>query len=160
MLGPALVYPLRGAGPGRPSRAPGRAGHSRPCAPDFAFSAFIARRVFGSAHPALPFLLLLAIADDALGLVVLALFYPVDTLRPSVGIPLLGAALVLAYLLRRNRVLVYWPYILAAGAMSWIALFRGGLHPALALVPISPFLPHAARDRGQERDDRHQRQRR
>jgi len=27
-------------------------------------------------------------------------------------------------------------------------LWRGGLHPALALVPIVPFLPHAARDPG------------
>ena len=32
--------------------------------------------------------------------------------------------------------------------MSWIALVRGGLHPALALVPIVPFMPHAARDPG------------
>ena len=32
--------------------------------------------------------------------------------------------------------------------MSWIGFYRGGLHPALALVPIIPFLPHAARDPG------------
>jgi NhaA family Na+:H+ antiporter len=29
-----------------------------------------------------------------------------------------------------------------------VAFYRGGLHPALALVPIIPFLPHAMRDPG------------
>jgi NhaA family Na+:H+ antiporter len=57
-------------------------------------------------------------------------------------------ALATAYLLRRNRVVIYWPYVAAGGAISWFALFRGGLHPALALVPILPFMPHAARDPG------------
>ena len=32
--------------------------------------------------------------------------------------------------------------------MSWIGFYRGGLHTALALVPIIPFFPHAARDPG------------
>ena len=36
----------------------------------------------------------------------------------------------------------------ARGALSWIGFYRGGLHPALALVPIIPFFPHAARDPG------------
>jgi Na+:H+ antiporter, NhaA family len=43
---------------------------------------------------------------------------------------------------------IFWPYVIAGGALSWTALFLGGLHPALALVPIMPFLPHAARDPG------------
>ena len=42
----------------------------------------------------------------------------------------------------------FWPYLIGAGTISWVAFFRGGLHPALALVPIMPFLPHAARDPG------------
>jgi NhaA family Na+:H+ antiporter len=42
----------------------------------------------------------------------------------------------------------FWPYIIGAGVVSWVAFFRGGLHPALALVPIVPFLPHASRDPG------------
>ena len=50
--------------------------------------------------------------------------------------------------LRRARVRSFWPYLLAAGGVSWYALFWSGLHPALALVPIMPFLPHAARDPG------------
>jgi NhaA family Na+:H+ antiporter len=42
----------------------------------------------------------------------------------------------------------FWPYLLGAGSVSWYAFFRSGIHPALALVPIMPFLPHAARDPG------------
>ena len=48
----------------------------------------------------------------------------------------------------KRRTLVFWPYILMAGALSWLGFYRGGLHPALALVPIVPFFPHAARDPG------------
>ncbi len=34
------------------------------------------------------------------------------------------------------------------GALSWAALYLGGFHPALALVPIVPFMPHSAGDLG------------
>jgi Na+:H+ antiporter, NhaA family len=32
--------------------------------------------------------------------------------------------------------------------LSWWALFLGGVHPALALVPIVPFFPHGTHDPG------------
>jgi hypothetical protein len=32
--------------------------------------------------------------------------------------------------------------------MSWAALYLGGFHPALALVPIVPFMPHGPADLG------------
>jgi len=35
----------------------------------------------------------------------------------------------------------YWPYVLGAGSLAWAGLFFGGVHPALALVPIVPFMP-------------------
>ena len=56
-------------------------GWAIPCATDIAFSYLVARVIFGATHPAIPFLLLLAIADDALGLAILAVFYPSGTLR-------------------------------------------------------------------------------
>jgi NhaA family Na+:H+ antiporter len=31
------------------------------------------------------------------------------------------------------------------GALSWLAFYWAGVHPALALVPIVPFLPHRPR---------------
>ena len=65
MVAPALIYVAsRGTcGPAELIR-----GWAIPCATDIAFSAMIARLIFPAAHPAIPFLLLLAIADDALGL--------------------------------------------------------------------------------------------
>ena len=50
--------------------------------------------------------------------------------------------------LRRARVKSFWPYVAGQGAISWYAHYWSGLHPALALVPIMPFFPHAARDPG------------
>ena len=38
--------------------------------------------------------------------------------------------------------------MLGPGTLSWLALFLGGVHPALALVPIVPFFPHGRHDRG------------
>ena len=38
--------------------------------------------------------------------------------------------------------------MIGPGALSWAALYLGGFHPALALVPIVPLMPHAASDLG------------
>jgi NhaA family Na+:H+ antiporter len=125
------------------------AGWAVPCATDIAFSFLVAKLIYGRRpHPAIPFLLLLAIADDALGLMILAVFYPVRELHLLVGSLLMATALILAYGLRRAGMPSFWPYVILGGATSWLALFSGGLHPALALVPIIPFLPRAARDAG------------
>ena len=125
-----------------------RRGWAIPTATDIAFSFLIARWVFGRRHPAVPFLLLLAIADDAFGLIVLALFYPTSMVRPVAFAGLLALALALCWTFRRARVMRLWPYMAVGGALSWFAFFRGGLHPALALVPVVPFVPHAAHDAG------------
>jgi Na+:H+ antiporter, NhaA family len=141
MIGPALIYLTIVHVSGQPALARGWA---IPCATDIAFSYLIAKAIYGR-HPAVPFLVLLAIADDGLGLIILAVFYPVGQLRPAAGLALLIAAVCVSWLLRRRRVRSFWPYVLAGGTLSWSALFLGGLHPALALVPVIPFLPHAAR---------------
>lgn len=123
-------------------------GWAVPCATDIAFSYMAARLVFGRHHPAIPFLLLLAIADDALGLIVLALFYPTGPISVVAFAGLMMPAIGIAYVLRRRRVKSFWAYTLLAGGFSWAALYFGGIHPALALVPIVPFMPHAKRDLG------------
>jgi len=123
-------------------------GWAIPCATDIAFSAMVARLVFPAAHPAIPFLLLLAIADDALGLVILAVFYPSGPLAPWALAALMAAAVLAAMWLRRRRTRSFWPYVLGPGSLSWAALYFGGFHPALALVPIVPFMPHSAVDLG------------
>ena len=145
MVGPALIFIALALATGTPQLL---SGWAVPCATDIAFSYLAARLIFGGNHPAIPFLLLLAIADDALGLVVLAVFYPAGMLRPVEFIVLLGIALGIAVVLRRRARASFWPYIIGAGVVSWLAFFRGGLHPALALVPIVPFVPHARSDEG------------
>ena len=53
-------------------------------ATDIVLAWMIGKRVFGNGHPAIPFLLLLAVADDALGIVIIAIFYP-DPHHPARG---------------------------------------------------------------------------
>jgi Na+:H+ antiporter, NhaA family len=145
MLAPALIFIVLATRIG--PAALGR-GWAIPCATDIAFSAMVARMIFSAGHPAVPFLLLLAIADDALGLIILAAFYPSGTLSfVALGL-LMSAALLFASWLRRRRTASFWPYVLGPGALSWAALYWGGFHPALALVPIVPFMPHSAKDLG------------
>ena len=123
-------------------------GWAIPCATDIAFSAMVARFVFRPGHPAIPFLLLLAIADDALGLVILAVFYPAGALSFGALGVLMTTAVVSAMWLKRRGTASFWPYVLGPGVLSWAALYFGGFHPALALVPVVPFMPHGARDLG------------
>jgi NhaA family Na+:H+ antiporter len=144
MAAPAGLFALQATFFGHPELLRGWA---IPCATDIAFSFMAARMIFPKGHPAIPFLLLLAIADDALGLILLALFYPTGAILPSKLAGLIPAIFI-AYMLRRRRVRGFWPYVIIAGGVSWMALFRGGIHPALALVPIVPFMPHAKRDLG------------
>jgi NhaA family Na+:H+ antiporter len=145
MAAPALIYVGLSSTLGPPELARGWA---IPCATDIAFSAMVARVIFPRGHAAIPFLLLLAIADDALGLIILALFYPAGALSFAVLLPLMMAALLLAFALKRFDVQNFWPYVIGPGVLSWAALYYGGFHPALALVPIVPFMPHSTHDIG------------
>jgi Na+:H+ antiporter, NhaA family len=145
MLAPAGIYVALAStlGPAELTR-----GWAIPCATDIAFSAMIARIIFPGGHPAIPFLLLLAIADDALGLIILAVFYPSGGLSYLSLSAFMTAAILLALWLRRRGTRSFWPYVIGAGSLSWAALYLGGFHPALAMVPIVPFMPHGPRDLG------------
>ena len=116
-------------------------------ATDLAVSYFVARLIF-KLHPAIPFLLLLGIACDALAFLALAVVHPTGDTNLPLGAAIMAVALAVAYGLRRMRYRSFWVYMLSAGSISWAALYLSGLHPALALVPIVPFMPHAARDPG------------
>ena len=123
-------------------------GWAVPCATDIAFSYLVARIIFGAGHPAIAFLLLLAIADDAIGLVILAVFYPqgelaLQWLLLSVGAMALG--IVFQKVLKLSS---FWWYLLIPGVMSWFAFFKSGIHPSLGLVPVILCMPHAKTDLG------------
>jgi len=137
-------------------------GWAIPTATDIAFSYLVGRLVFGAAHPAVRFLLLLAIADDAGGLIILAIFYPSGEVAPLWLLASLAAAIGVYGLFNWlpvrldgnnplkpastwvRRYLSFWPYAIA-GAISWYAFQRAGIHPALGLLPIVPTIPHADR---------------
>ncbi|MEI4484909.1 Na+/H+ antiporter NhaA [Frigidibacter sp. MR17.14] len=135
-------------------------GWAIPTATDIAFSYLVGRLVFGAGHPAIRFLLLLAIADDAGGLLILAIFYPTGELAPQWLILSFGVCLAVFLLfnwlprkldgdnlssprgtwVREN--LGSMPYLIA-GAISWYAFQEAGIHPALGLLPLIPAIPHA-----------------
>ncbi|MBD3680225.1 MAG: Na+/H+ antiporter NhaA [Rhodobacteraceae bacterium] len=162
MFGPIAVYLGLAAFLGSDVYDAVARGWAIPTATDIAFSYLVGRIVFGAGHPAVRFLLLLAIADDAAGLVILAIFYPSGELAPEWLLLSLAAAIGV-YLLfnwlprkmdRGNQMrpkstwvrqkLSFWPYLLAA-CFSWYGFQESGLHPALGLLPIVPTLPHADR---------------
>jgi NhaA family Na+:H+ antiporter len=118
-----------------------------PTATDIALAWLVARLVFGNNHPVIAFLLLLAIADDGIGLAIIAIFYPDPSVPAAPHWLLLTVmGMLTAYLLRKMKVKSYWPYIALGGTASWFGLHQAHLHPALALVFIVPFLPHPWRE--------------
>ena len=161
MMGPVVVYLALAAALGGFDQT--AQGWASPTATDIAFSYLVGRTAFGAGHPAIRFLLLLAIADDAGGLIILAIFYPTGDLAPAWLLLSFGAAVAVFVLfnwlprrmdrgnqLRPNstwvrKKLSFWPY-LAAGILSWFSFQEAGIHPALGLLPIVPTIPHA--DRG------------
>ena len=158
IIGPAGVYLLGAIMIGKLAILSN--GWAIPIATDIAFSYLVGRIIFGAKHPAVGFLLLLAIADDAAGLVILAIFYPQNALSPEWLLLSVGAAVVVWYLFNylprqmdkgdaarpvstkvRAR-FGFWPYAVAA-ALSWYGFQQAGIHPALGLLPVIPALPHA-----------------
>ena len=123
-------------------------GWAVPCATDIAFSYLVARLVFGKGHPAIAFLLLLAIADDAAGLVILAVAYPQKPIEPTWFLLTAGAMATAWTFHKVFRLHGFWWYLLLPGTMSWLSFYGAGIHAALGLVPIIPFMPHAHTDLG------------
>ena len=93
VLGPVAVYLGLAAFLGSETYDAVSKGWAIPTATDIAFSYLVGRLVFGAGHPAVRFLLLLAIADDAVGLLILAIFYPSGDLAPVWLLLSFGAAI-------------------------------------------------------------------
>jgi NhaA family Na+:H+ antiporter len=116
-------------------------------ATDLAVGYLFARVVYGR-HPVIPFFLLLAICADALGIAALASIAPRETVHVLAFVLLMTAAVGVLWILKRAKVQSFWPYVLLGGSLSWSALYFSGIEPALALIPVVPFLPHGQRDPG------------
>ncbi len=130
-----------------------------PTATDIALAWLIARFIFGKNHPAVAFLLLLAIADDAIGLAIIAIVYPTPDHPPApLWLLLVLFSMILAWSLRKQKVKNFWVYLFTAGLCSWFGLFKAGIHPALALITVVPFMPYKTRQPGhlfEEKIDSH-----
>ena len=117
-------------------------GWAVPTATDIALAWFLAVLVFGKNHPAVSFLLILAVIDDAIGLAIIAIFYPTPGAEVMPGYLFLCAGgMFIAFLLRLRDVHSTIPYLVLGGGLSWSGFFFANLHPALALVFIVPFMP-------------------
>lgn len=165
ILGPIGVYLLLAWFMGSTTFDAIQNGWAIPTATDIAFSVIFGQMVFGANHPALKFLLLLAIADDAIGLAILAAFYPSGELQLE-WLLLSAGAVAIAYVVFNwlplyldktkrtttastwvKKTFGFWPYVVG-GCISWYAFQESGIHPALGLLPIIVAIPHADHDFG------------
>jgi len=59
------------------------------------------------------------------------------------------AAIALALVFWKGfKIRSFWAYLLGPGVISWFAFHEGGIHPALALVPLAWCMPHEHTDLG------------
>jgi NhaA family Na+:H+ antiporter len=130
---PALIYVLLNQG------SPTIGGWAIPIATDIAFALGVMSLLGDLVAPETKvFFQTLAIADDILAIVVLALFYGQT---PSIAwcAASLGAIVVLA-LLSRAKVYTARPYI-TVGLVLWVCMYNSGIHATLAGVILAFFLP-------------------
>jgi NhaA family Na+:H+ antiporter len=132
VLAPAAIYLALNRGATAP-------GWSVPTATDVAFTlgilALLGDRVPTSLRV---FVAALAVVDDILSMLTLAIFYP----RAFEVTWLIASGIVILVMVALNRARVYvgWPYALVAATL-WLFLHASGVHAALAGVILAAFLP-------------------
>jgi NhaA family Na+:H+ antiporter len=133
VVAPAVIYLAF-------NRGPAAQGWSIPTATDVAFTLALLA-VLGDRVPASlrVFVAALAVVDDVLSVLTLAIFYP-RSFAPIYGLAVLGAWFVLIAF-NRARVYAIWPY-LAVSLGLWVALHALGVHAALAGVLLAMSLPN------------------
>ncbi|RXR26343.1 Na+/H+ antiporter NhaA [Oerskovia turbata] len=117
-------------------------GWAIPTATDIAF-ALAVLAVFGRGLPTAirTFLLTLAVVDDLLAIIVIAIFYT-DTLHwAPLGLALVGVALF-AFLVRRRR--THWWLLLPLAAVVWALVHESGIHATVAGVLLGFMVPALA----------------
>jgi NhaA family Na+:H+ antiporter len=84
------------------------------------------------------FVAALAVVDDILSMLTLAIFYPhaFELTWLLAG----GVAIALLFALNRGRVYAIWPYAVIT-IVLWLSLHAAGVHAALAGVLLAAFLP-------------------
>ena len=163
VVAPALIYVVVNLAEGGPV-----GGWAVPIATDIAFALGVVSLLGSRISPATKvFFQTLAIADDILAILVIALFYGQVPDLPwcAASLALVG---VLA-LLNRARVYSVGPYV-AVGLVLWACMFNSGIHATLAgvilafalpsrsdvrLTELGDWLEHRAHDLDDTYDDEH-----
>jgi NhaA family Na+:H+ antiporter len=134
MIVPALVYLAINAGTPANLR-----GWAIPAATDIAFALGILALMGSRVPVSLKFLLTaIAVIDDLLAIVVIAIFYTGELALTPLGCA--AAGLVLLVLLNLWGVKRLWPYLLI-GAGIWFGVLLSGIHATLAGVAVALTIP-------------------
>lgn len=144
MAGPALIFTLIMM---LSNHTEAMHGWAIPTATDIAFAVAILQ-IFGKGLPpaARTFLLTLAVVDDLLGILVIALFYASD-MHLLFLLGAFGAVIVFA-LLVQFRIAKWW-LLIPLGVVAWYCMYRSGVHATIAGVLLGMMVP-AKRRRGEE----------
>ncbi len=137
MAVPALVYmAIVTLGDGSPE------GWAIPVATDIAFAVAVLT-IFGSRLPTAlrAFLLTLAVVDDLLGIVVIAVFYADDLAFAWLGAAF--AAIALFGWLVRRKTMPIW-LLIPLAIVAWALMHRSGVHATIAGVMLGFMVPVAA----------------
>jgi len=139
LAAPAVIYWLLNA-----ESASQRNGWAIPTATDIAF-ALAMLSLLGSRVPTSlkVFLATVAIVDDILAIVIIAVFYSTDLSIVSLSLAGLGVGVLAA--LNRAGVMRLAPYMLT-GLFIWFCVLKSGVHATLAGVVVAAFIPLRAED--------------
>jgi NhaA family Na+:H+ antiporter len=131
---PALIYVALNQGDELAMR-----GWAIPMATDIAFAVAIAASLGRAVPPALKaFLLALAIIDDLIAIIVIALFYTAQLSVLSLGVAAAGLALLVV--LNRLGVRSMAAYVIV-GIVIWASVLKSGVHATLAGVALGFAIP-------------------
>jgi NhaA family Na+:H+ antiporter len=137
VLVPAGLYALLNRG------TAGEAGWGIPMATDIAFALGVLALLGDRVPLGLKvFLTALAIVDDILAVLIIAVFYSADIRWDALG----GAALILGVLTAANRARVRRPEVYGVlGVALWAAVFASGIHATVAGILLALTIPARTR---------------
>ncbi|MHA7112791.1 Na+/H+ antiporter NhaA [Pseudomonas promysalinigenes] len=138
---PALIYLAFGHAPAE------QQGWAVPTATDIAFAVGVLA-LLGKSIPSniRVFLLALAIIDDIIAVLIIAVFYSGGLDYSGFGVAAVGLLLVIG--LQKIGVGSAWAYVIP-GAITWVGMLMTGAHPTLAGVVLGLMTPVAAMPLGE-----------